>query len=155
MFRCAPHETPDSGRWGLRTMKTAILCMTLLVVAGCRTVTPEGMKRIETSCETRSIHLSGYQNAWYYAGSDDQYDYVVHNPVLNALHRYRIRRGELTLPASFKRTRNRSHWIRINANGKRWLSPPPPDALKVFGGSNVPNKSMHPTKQPARGSLCG
>ncbi|MFZ2633917.1 MAG: hypothetical protein WA081_11145 [Desulfosalsimonadaceae bacterium] len=100
--------------------RTIIMLFLVLEIAGCKvaTITLADMKKIETESFARDPGLSRYAYPWYYVGSDNEFDYVLHSGVIGDRDLYRVRRGELSLEKRFERTKDESLWIAITTNGK-------------------------------------
>ena len=90
-----------------------ILCLALMTT-GCqtKTITPQDMLKIRSKSVESGLSL--HANPWTYVGSEDGYDYLLYSGVVLEQRMYRVLAGQLHIAVPFKRTVDRSAWVRYN-----------------------------------------
>ncbi len=92
---------------------SSVLCLAALLCAACVSTSldnyhPATFADIQAKRRANATNQADIYNRWYYAGSDDKYDYIYEykkgisvTPPTN-FHYYRVEKGQLdNLPASF------------------------------------------------------
>jgi len=101
----------------MKKMITVMLLLLSLTSCSTTVVTPKEMSEIARQSLQHDPGLSRYAVPWHYVGSDEQFDYVLFSGVIGEKEIYRVLKGQLNLPTSFRRTRNESAWIPLSADG--------------------------------------
>lgn len=96
-------------------LRSLIFLLVAGTLIGCQqppVIQPIQMDHIYFETMENTHQFSLYRNEWYYAGSHDGFDHVVHSS-LHGLSTYRIKEGRLSIRHRFPMTRDQNEWIRF------------------------------------------